>query len=83
MITIHPQLAVKKIKEGVESILREDINKCIINFPKHFKLELSFKNHAKAFKTSFYPGAKQISSTNVVFESDNYFEVLRMFSFRT
>jgi len=83
VISIHPQLAIKKIKKGVESILKEDISKCEINLPEHFKMELSFKNHAKAFKTSFYPGMKQISSTNVVFESDNYFEVLRMFSFRT
>lgn len=81
VISIHPQLAIKKIKEGVESVLKEDINKCKINLPGHFKLELSFKDHAKAFKTSFYPGVKQISSTNIVFESDNYFEVIRMFSF--
>jgi len=81
VISIHPQLAIKKIKESVESILREDINKCKIDLPKHFKMELSFKDHAKAFKISFYPGVKQISSTNVVFESENYFEVLRMFSF--
>ncbi|MBU1290558.1 M55 family metallopeptidase, partial [bacterium] len=42
---------------------------------------LSFKNHTKAFKASFYPGMEQISSTNVVFETDNYFEVLRMLLF--
>jgi len=35
----------------------------------------------KAFKASFYPGMEQISSTNVVFESDNYFEILRMLLF--
>jgi D-amino peptidase len=81
VISIHPQLAIKKIKEGVESALREDINKCKIELPKHFKVELSFKNHVQAFKISFYPGMKQISSTNVLFESDDYFEVLRMFIF--
>ena len=81
VISMHPQLAIKKIKEGVESALREDINKCKLALPKHFKIELSFKNHAKAFKISFYPGMKQISSTNVLFEADNYFEVLRMFMF--
>ena len=51
--------------------------------PKYFKVELSFKKHWKAFKISFYPGMKQISSTNVLFESDNYFDVLRMLMFVT
>ncbi len=81
VISIHPQLAVKKIKEGVQSILKRDIDKCKIELPDHFKVELSFKNHVKAFKASFYPEMKQISSTNVVFETDNYFEVLRMLLF--
>ncbi len=79
--SIHPQLAIKKIKEGVESVLREDMNQCKITLPEYFEMELSFRDHAKAFKMSFYPGMRQISSTNVVFESENYFEVLRMFSF--
>ncbi|GAI13006.1 unnamed protein product, partial [marine sediment metagenome] len=58
VISIHPQLATKKIKEGVESILKGDINKCKIELPDHFKVKLSFKNHVKAFKASFYPGMK-------------------------
>lgn len=81
VISIHPQLAVKKIKEGVKLILKGDVDKCKIELPDHFKVKLSFKNHVKAFKASFYPGIKQISSTNVVFETDNYFEVLRMLLF--
>jgi len=81
VISIHPKLAVEKIKESVESILKEDIDKCKIKLPEHFKVELSFRNHTKAFKASFYPGMEQISSTNVVFESDDYFEILRMLLF--
>ena len=81
VISIHPQLAVKKIKEGVESILKGDIDRCKIELPDHFKVEVSFKNHVKAFKASFYPGIKQISSTNVLFESNDYFEILRMLLF--
>ena len=81
VISIHPQLATKKIKEGVESILKGDINKCKVKLPDHFKIELSFKNHGRAYKASFYPKMKQLSSTNVVFESDDYFEVLRMLLF--
>jgi D-amino peptidase len=81
VISIHPRLAVEKIKESVESILKEDIDKCKIKLPEHFKVKLSFRNHTKAFKASFYPGMEQISSTNVVFESDDYFEILRMLLF--
>jgi D-amino peptidase len=81
VISIHPKIAVKKIKAGVKSALKGDINQCKILLPEYFKVELSFKKHWKAFKTSFYPGMKQISSTNVVFETDDYFEVLRMLLF--
>jgi len=83
VISIHPKRAVEKIKEGVELILKGDIDKCRIELPKYFKVELSYKKHVKAFKASFYPGMKQISSTSLVFETDNYFEVLRMLLFTT
>ncbi|HZK11598.1 MAG TPA: M55 family metallopeptidase, partial [Atribacterota bacterium] len=81
VISIHPKLAVEKIKESVESILKGDIDECKIKLPEHFKVEISYKKHASAFKASFYPGMKQISSTNLVFETDDYFEVLRMLLF--
>jgi len=81
VISIHPKLAVEKIKSSVESKLKEDIDKCKIKLPEHFKVKISYKKHADAFKASFYPGIKQISSTSLVFETDSYFEVLRMLLF--
>jgi D-amino peptidase len=81
VISIHPRLAVEKIKESVESILKGDIDKCKIELPEHFKVKLSYRKHTRAFKASFYPGMKQISSTNLEFETDDYFEVLRMLLF--
>ena len=81
VISIHPKLAVEKIREGVESILKGDIDKCKIELPEHFKVKLSYKKHTRAFKASFYPGMKQISSTSLVFETDSYFEILRMLLF--
>jgi len=44
-------------------------------------VELSFNNHKKAYKASFYPGIKKVSSTNLMYETNDYFEVLRMFMF--
>ena len=83
IISIHPLLALEKIKKEVEASLKGDFDKYKIKLPEHFKVKLSFRNHTKAFKSSFYPGMEQISSTNVVFESDDYFEVLRMLLFTT
>ena len=83
VISIHPALAVEKIKKSVESILKGDIDKCKIKLPEHFKVKLSYKKHVRAFKASFYPEMKQVSSTSLVFETDNYFEVLRMLLFTT
>jgi len=83
VISIHPKLAVEKIKKGVKSILKEDIDKCKIKLPEHFKVRISYKKHIDAFKASFYPGMEQVSSTNVAFETDDYFEVLRMLLFVT
>lgn len=81
VISIHPQLAFNNIKEAVESSLKGELNKCIVPLPEWYKVELSFTNHSKAYKASFYPNMKKISATNVLFETDDYFEVLRMLSF--
>ncbi|OGO77089.1 MAG: amino acid amidase [Clostridiales bacterium GWB2_37_7] len=81
VVSIHPQLAFDSIKEAVKASLKGELNKCIIPLPKWFKVELSYVNHTKAYKASFYPNMKKISATNVLFETDDYFEVLRMLSF--
>lgn len=81
VISIHPQMVFESIKKGVEEALKGDISKCNISLPEWFKIELSFINHSKAYKGSFYPKIKKISPTKLLFETDDYFEVLRMLSF--
>lgn len=79
--SIHPALASKLTTENVESALRGDLSKCKIKLPESFKVEISYVNHYNAYRASFYPGMKQISPTNVVFETNDYFKVLCAFSF--
>jgi len=81
MISIHPKLAFDRIKQGVEDSLRGNVNDCRIKLPGKFEVELSFLDHVRAYKGSFYPGMKKISSTNLLFVINDYFEVLRMFMF--
>jgi len=81
IISIHPKIAFDKIKHGVETTLKNGFKNCIIELPKYFNIEISYLNHTKAYKASFYPGILQKSSTNLYFETNDYFEVLRMLAF--
>ena len=81
IIAIHPNSAIELIRTGVEASLKGDLEKCTIPLPNSFNVELSFINHTKAYRASFYPGMKKVSSTNLMFYTEDYFEVLRMLNF--
>lgn len=81
IISIHPTLAIQKIKTGVEESLKGNLTKYNLILPKEFKVEISYIHHMSAYKASFYPGVTQISPTSVIFTSKDYFEVLRMMLF--
>lgn len=80
-ISIHPELAVEIIKDEAEKALKGDVKSCILELPKDFEVEISYKEHASAYKSSFYPGAEQLSAHVIRYKSDNYFDVLRMINF--
>jgi len=80
-INIHPQLAVEKIQEGVQRALEGDVSKCMVQMPEHFSVEIKYKDHSKAYRSSFFPGANLQDPHTIHFESDDYFEVLRLLAF--
>jgi len=80
-INIHPKVAIEKIRENVEQALKSDLSKCVLPLAKHFEVEMRFSEHRRAVKAGFYPGAKPSGHKTIHFETDNYFEVLRMFLF--
>jgi len=80
-VNIHPQLAVERIRAGVERALRGDRSRCLVPMPPHFVAAIGYKDHFNAYTHSFYPGARQVAANAIQFESDDYFEVLRFFSF--
>lgn len=81
-ISIHPEVAIEKIKKGVTEALKNTA-KCWIDLPENFVLEINYKGHYDAYKSSFYPGMKQISVCSVVLESEDYFDILKAISFLT
>jgi len=80
-ISIHPDVACEKIKQEVENSLKDKKGGCIIALPENFEVEISFFQHFKAYKASFYPGMKQLSEKKVLFKAKDYFDVLTMLSF--
>jgi D-amino peptidase len=80
-INIHPQLAVEKIREGVQRALEGDVCKCNVRMPEHFSIEIKYKEHMKAYQSSFYPGTSLKDPHTIHFESDDYFEILRLILF--
>jgi D-amino peptidase len=80
-INIHPQVAIQKIRETVEKALKGDLSKNVLPLAKHFKVEMRFSEHRRAIKAGFYPGAKPSGPKTIHFETNNYFDVLRMFLF--
>ncbi len=80
-ISIHPDKAIEKIKEGMKKALKKDLSKNNINLPDKFRLEIGYNFHGDAYKNSFYPGAVQKGEKSIIFETDDYFEIMRATSF--
>jgi D-amino peptidase len=79
--SIHPALAVERIRSGVSLALKGDVAACEIPMPQHFAVEVRFRAHTHARQASFFPGARLAEPHVVQFEADDYFEVLRFFMF--
>lgn len=80
-ININPNLAVEKIRSGAQKALKGDLSKCKVKMPDHFSIEIRYKEHAKAFSMSFFPGASLKDTHTVQFETKDYFEALKLFHF--
>ncbi len=75
------QEMLRQIKKVSESALRQELKNAKASLPAHFEVEIAYKEHKTACRKSYYPGMKLVNSNTLKFESDNYFEVLRMFGF--
>ena len=80
-VSIHPDLALKMIRSKVQEVLKSDLTSYRIKLPENFNVEIRYREHFDAYKASFYPGAKQLDSHTVSFDTKDYFEVLRFILF--
>ncbi len=80
-LSIHPDLAVERIYEGMKKALAGDIGKCLIELPRHFTAEIQFKEAVDAAKGGYYPGAERVDTKTVRFESGDWYEIIRFMFF--
>ena len=82
VISIHPDLAVRRIREAVQrAVEKADKKACLFPLPEHFVVEICYKLHQRAHSCSYYPGVTQIDERTVRFECDDYMDVLKYFKF--
>lgn len=77
VISIHPDLAVCRIREAAQNCFDTDREKCLFPMPAAFKCEISFKEHFKAESARWYPGCVKTGARTVRFESRDYMDVLK------
>lgn len=80
-ISIHPNLAVRRIRETVREALLGDKADYRFPLPDAFDVTIAYRDHFNARRAAFYPGATQISPREVRFQAKDYWDVLTFFSF--
>lgn len=81
VISKHPNVTNKEIEEIVKVALSKNLKDNIIKLPSHFEVEIQYKKFNDAYNASFYPGCKLINENTVVFNHNDYYEVLRALKF--
>ena len=81
VIAIQPALARERIRETLTAALRSDLSAHAQPRAAHYELRMRFKHHGKAYKNSFYPGARLADPETVVFESPDFLDIMRILNF--
>lgn len=76
-----PRGVLEQIKLGVQKSLKRDFASSMISLPKSFNVKIRYKKHQNAYKNSFYPGMEQIDEKTLMFNTTDYFEVIRALLF--
>lgn len=80
-ISIHPELALDLIRDTVKESLSKDLSLCKLELPKEFVVEIRYREHKNAYRSSYYPGVEKIDANTIVFKSNDYMEVLKAFNY--
>jgi D-amino peptidase len=82
-ISMTASAAVTAIREGVSQALNGDVKRALLEVPKSCSLEITYNDPVTAYRMAWYPGASHIGERTIRFDTNSYFEVLRMLNFVT
>ncbi|WP_077032874.1 M55 family metallopeptidase [Pelomonas sp. KK5] len=74
-VSLLPDAAVRQIRDGVRRAIAGPLP-ALLPMPRDFVFKLSFAKAAEAYARSFIPGVRQVSDTQLLLETSNYFDVL-------
>lgn len=79
-IGLHPEVAQNGIFQGMKQAIQAK-NYQVPNLPQTFDIRITYQERNRARKASLYPGAKLLDPYTVQFETREYFDFLRFYSF--
>lgn len=82
-VSLTPAAACKAIREGAAKALKGDRKASLLQIPEHIVLEITYNNPVLAARHRWYPGAEHIGNRTIRFETEHYFDVLRMLNYVT
>ncbi|RMF10615.1 MAG: amino acid amidase [Candidatus Neomarinimicrobiota bacterium] len=81
VISLQPDLALSRIREGVKHALSGHLQDCLFPARDRYRIEIRFTTATRAYRASFYPGAIPVDDVTLGFEHTDYFEILRFVHF--
>ncbi len=76
-LSIHPHVAVKRIRETVAKAVQQPKADCMYPMPEFFTVEINYKQHFDAQNASWYPGCERTGARTVKYEAADYMDVLK------
>ena len=82
-VSMTPAAATKAIREGAAQSLKGDLRQSLLHVPDHVIVEIVYSNPVLAARHQWYPGMEHVGNRTVRFETNHYFDVLRMLNYVT
>lgn len=79
----HPAEGRELIRAGVQRALSAPLRSGVPTLPNRFDVQVVRKDGRDAYRRSFYPGATLVDPMTIGFQTDDWFEVLRLLQFVT